>query len=214
MARGSRTTACPLYALGLDDDGTSNVTGARTISAVQTNTAANTHAAAETHAGNETHSGDESHTGKESFVEYQQGASAGGDGYKEFKTAMASGGALASGDLVMFDPTLSTATSYRVLASSTTAQDARIIGVATETIASASFGEIQIYGHNTTVKVDGTTTSVAIGDQIAGGIVAKKASKLEYANRSATLGGISLGTCMATVASGSDETFACFIDPR
>jgi len=214
MARGTRVTACPLYKLGLDDDGTADVTGARTVSGIQTFTGANTHAGIETHAGAETHAGDESHTGKETFVEYSQGAAAGGDGYKEFKTAMASGGALANGDLVMFDPTLSTATSYRVLASSTTAQDARIIGVATETIASAAFGEIQIYGHHTAVKVDGTTTSVAIGDQIAGGIVAKKASKLEYANRSATLGGISLGTCMATVASGSDTTFACFIDPR
>jgi len=210
----TRSTACPLFKQNLEDDSSATSSGVTAFTGNNTHTGDETHTGAETHAGVETHAGAETHAGKETFVQYSQGVAAGGDGYKEFKTAMASGGALANGDLVMFDPTLSTATSYRVLASSTTAQDARIIGVATETIASAAFGEIQIYGHHTAVKVDGTTTSVAIGDQIAGGIVAKKASKLEYANRSATLGGISLGTCMATVACGSDTTFACFIDPR
>ena len=199
-----RSDVCPLFKQNLEDDSTSTVSGAKTVSGVQTFTAANTHAAAETHAG------DESHTGKESFVEIQEGAAAGGDGYKRFKIAMASGGALANGDCVIFDATLSTSSSYRVLASSTVEGDTRIVGVTTDTIASAAFGEIQIYGHHAAVKIDGTTTSVAIGDAIAGGAVAKKAAKLEVV----TAGVRALGICMATVATGSDETFAVFIDPR
>jgi len=131
-----------------------------------------------------------------------------------FRTVQATGGALAAGDVVIFEATLSSATNFAVKASSTTEQDPTTIGVCTETIASAAYGEVQIYGYNATVKVDGTTTSVAIEDVIASGLIAKKAAKQEYENRDSSLGGMALGYCMATVASGSDTTFACFIDPR
>lgn len=132
----------------------------------------------------------------------------------EYILAKMTGGAAADGDLVIRDADNTTATQESVKASSTTAQDTTIVGVAKETIASGSVGKIHVYGYKAVVKIDGTTTSVAIGDTIAGGIVAKKASKLEYANISATLGGARLGICLATVATGSDETFAAIIDPR
>ena len=132
----------------------------------------------------------------------------------EFINAMAGGGALAAGDLVIHDASLTTAAITAVKASSTTAKDGTIVGVCTETIASGSYGTIQVYGYNATVKIDGTTTAVAIGDQVAGGVVAKKAAKFEAVTVLPANGGARLGICEETVATGSDTTFAVFIDPR
>ena len=131
-----------------------------------------------------------------------------------FVHARAGSGGVAAGDVVTFDATLSTASIFQVLNTSTTAEDQSVVGVATEAIASSAYGTIQIYGHNTTVKVDGTTTSVAIGDNICQSVTAAKAQKFEAITVSPANGGARLGICMATVASGSDTTFACFIDPR
>jgi len=132
----------------------------------------------------------------------------------EFVNARAGSGGLAAGDVVTFNSTLSTASIYQVLNTSTTAEDQSVVGVCTETIASGSYGKIQTFGHNTTVKIDGTTTSVAIGDNICQSVTAAKAQKFEAITVSPANGGARLGICMATVASGSDTTFACFIDPR
>lgn len=196
------TTSCPIFKQGLEDN------SAQTVSGVKANTAAHTHTGAETHTGVETHTGAETHTGNESFTQVQNGATAGGDNFTRYRVAMASGAALANGDVVVFDSALSTPTSIRVKGS-TTADDQAIFGVAAATIASAAYGLIQVYGLHTGVKIDGTTTAVVIGNQIAVGTITKKANVFKN-----SASGGRLGISLSTVTTGSDSTYTVFIDPR
>jgi len=121
--------------------------------------------------------------------------------------------ALANGDCVILDAANTTATQQAVKVSTTTAGE-MVVGVATETITSGSVGKVQVYGYHSAVKVDGTTTSVAIGDNLQTGVIANKVAKFEAVTVKPSNGGGPMGTCLATVASGSDTTFAVFIDPR
>jgi len=130
-----------------------------------------------------------------------------------FINALTNLSALAAGDWVLLDAANTSATVDAVKVSTTTAGE-MAVGVAIETIASGAYGTIQVYGHNTTVKVDGTTTSVAVGDNLQTGVIANKAAKFEAVTVKPSNGGGPVGVCLATVASGSDTTFAVFIDPR
>ena len=131
----------------------------------------------------------------------------------EYILALTNLGALANGDCVILDAANTTATQQAVKASTTTSGES-VVGVATETIASGSVGKIQTYGYHSAVKIDGTTTSVAIGDNLQSGVIAKKVDKFEAVTVDPSNGGGLMGVCLETVAQGSDETFAVFIDTR
>ena len=123
--------------------------------------------------------------------------------------AKATGSALANGDVVILDATNTTNALWAVKRT-TTADDTTVVGVCLETVTSGSFGKIQVYGTHSAVKIDGTTTSVAIEDRIAAGTVTAKANLM----KATTVVGGMLGTSLATVTTGSDSTYLVFIDPR
>lgn len=125
------------------------------------------------------------------------------------KWCLANAGALANGDVVIYDNAFTTNARVAVK-TSTTADDFLVAGVATDTVASGAYGWVQVAGVRTGVKIDGTTTAIVIGDRLATGTVAGKANKM----KTTTVVGGCLGISLSTVTTGSDSTYTVLIDPR
>jgi parallel beta-helix repeat protein len=88
-----------------------------------------------------------------------------------------SGGALAAGDVVV----LKAVAAGNEVTTTTTAGDNKVYGMAYETIADTAFGQIQVLGKTTALKVDGTT-DIAIGDYLTCFTTAKIAAKAVAGN--------------------------------
>lgn len=86
-----------------------------------------------------------------------------------------SGGALAKGDVVVYDYADSTPALYAVK-STTSAGDTAIAGMVYEAIAADKVGRIQRKGPTRSLKVNGTT-DIAVGDRICSHTVAKVGAK-------------------------------------
>lgn len=80
---------------------------------------------------------------------------------KRFVKNTESATALAAGDVVVYDLTAADGYSVKL---STTLSTGVAAGVVTEAIAVGEYGRIVVYGVYNSVKVDGGTTDVAIGD--------------------------------------------------
>jgi hypothetical protein len=72
-----------------------------------------------------------------------------------------SGGSLAAGDVVV----LKAVAAGNEVTTTTTEGDQKVFGMAAETIADTAWGNVQVLGKTTALKVDGTT-DIAIGDLI------------------------------------------------
>lgn len=83
-----------------------------------------------------------------------------------------SGGALANGDVVIWD---ATADDGITVTTTATAGSNAVAGVIVDSIADGEYGRMQIYGYHSAVKVDGGTTDVAADTLIGTGGTAKYA---------------------------------------
>jgi len=104
-----------------------------------------------------------------------------------------SSGALANGDVVIWDTTAGDGITVNTTA---TAGSKYVAGVIIDSIAAGDYGRMQIYGYHPAVKVDGGTTDVAQGDLLGTGGMAK------YAFTTTTTGTV-LGVALAGVTTVS-----------
>lgn len=104
-----------------------------------------------------------------------------------------SGGALANGDVVIWDATADDGITVGTTAS---AGSKYVAGVIVDTIADGEYGRMQVYGYHSAVKVDGGTTDVSEADLLGTGGTAK------YAYTTSTLGTV-LGVALAAVATAT-----------
>jgi hypothetical protein len=102
-----------------------------------------------------------------------------------------SSGALANGDVVIWDATDDDGISVDTIA---TAESTLIAGVICESIAVGAYGRMQVYGYHSAVKIDGGTTDVAANAVIGSGNVAN------YAYTATAVGAV-LGVALEAVAS-------------
>jgi len=108
----------------------------------------------------------------------------------------ATGGALNYGETVIYDS--GDVDGYDVK-SNAGADQVAVAGVMAETVASGSYGLVQIAGTHSAVEANGNSTNIAPGDQLSTGSVATKADKV----KSAAPGGI-LGISLDTSTTAND----------
>jgi len=119
---------------------------------------------------------------------------------KGYMTLKASGSALNYGETVIWDTADVTGLSVKKNAG---ADQVAVAGVMAETVASGSFGKVQVSGFHAAVAANGNSTNIAPGDQLSTGSVAAKADKV----KSAAPGGI-LGVSLDTSTTANDTIAA------